>query len=105
MILFIYCSDLKIVILGSSGVGKTCLISRYINGTYDGESTEDVSKERCSSSIFVLSCHGHFSSNLVMSNCESRDDMYAVIRRAVMDVLRHNVWERRCKGTDAEVIL
>lgn len=25
----------KVVLLGDSGVGKTCIISRYISGTYD----------------------------------------------------------------------
>ena len=29
----------KVVLLGESGVGKTCIISRYINNTYD-EKTE-----------------------------------------------------------------
>jgi len=28
----------KVVLLGESGVGKTCIISRYINGTYDEKS-------------------------------------------------------------------
>ena len=28
----------KVVLLGESGVGKTCIISRYINGTYDDKS-------------------------------------------------------------------
>ena len=28
----------KVVLLGESGVGKTCIIARYINGTYDEKS-------------------------------------------------------------------
>lgn len=28
----------KVVLLGDSGVGKTCIISRYISGTFDGNS-------------------------------------------------------------------
>ena len=31
-------SNCKIVLLGESGVGKTCIISRYVNGTYDDKS-------------------------------------------------------------------
>ena len=28
----------KVVLLGESGVGKTCIISRYVNNTYDQKS-------------------------------------------------------------------
>ena len=28
----------KVVLLGESGVGKTCIISRYVNNTYDEKS-------------------------------------------------------------------
>jgi small GTP-binding protein len=31
-------NNCKIVLLGESGVGKTCIISRYVNGTYDDKS-------------------------------------------------------------------
>ena len=29
--------DIKIILLGNSGVGKTCIINRYVNNTYDPE--------------------------------------------------------------------
>ena len=31
-------ANCKVVLLGESGVGKTCIISRYINNTYDEKS-------------------------------------------------------------------
>ena len=30
----LYYSDLKIIVLGASGVGKTCLLQRYISDTF-----------------------------------------------------------------------
>ena len=32
----------KVVLLGESGVGKTCIISRYINGTYDDKDIKNI---------------------------------------------------------------
>ena len=41
----------KIVLLGDGGVGKTCIISRYISGQYDGTSAATNGASYCSKSV------------------------------------------------------
>ena len=41
----------KIVLLGDGGVGKTCIISRYISGTYDNSSAATNGASFCSKSV------------------------------------------------------
>ena len=41
----------KVVLLGDSGVGKTCIISRYISGTFDENSATTNGASYCSKSI------------------------------------------------------
>ena len=46
------CSDLKIIVLGASNVGKTCLLQRYISNTFS--ETESVRDTPVSSIAFIL---------------------------------------------------
>ena len=41
----------KVVLLGDSGVGKTCIISRYISGTFDENSATTNGASYCSKNI------------------------------------------------------
>ena len=41
----------KIVLLGDGGVGKTCIISRYISGTYDNSSAATNGASFCSKNV------------------------------------------------------
>ena len=43
----------KVVLLGESGVGKTCIISRYVNNTYD-EKSETTNGASYASKVIVL---------------------------------------------------
>ena len=41
----------KVVLLGDSGVGKTCIISRYISGTFDENSATTNAASYCSKNV------------------------------------------------------
>ena len=38
--------DMKVVILGKSDVGKTCLLHRYIDGSFDEQQTVKKKKKK-----------------------------------------------------------
>ena len=40
-------SENKVVLLGQSGVGKTCIINQFINGEYDDSTTPTISFQFC----------------------------------------------------------
>ena len=42
---------IKVVLLGDGGVGKTCIISRYISGTYDESSAATNGASYCSKNV------------------------------------------------------
>jgi small GTP-binding protein len=42
----------KVVLLGDSGVGKTCIISRYISGSFDENSATTNGASYCSKNVF-----------------------------------------------------
>ena len=41
----------KVVLIGESGVGKTCIISRYISGTFDSNTTSTNGASYCSKNV------------------------------------------------------
>ena len=41
----------KVVLIGESGVGKTCIISRYITGTFDSNATSTNGASYCSKNV------------------------------------------------------
>ena len=43
---------LKVVILGGTNIGKTCIISQYVNGTFD--TTEPVTGNACYKKKYLL---------------------------------------------------